>query len=73
MNGNPMKTFTLRIDCGNAAFEENAGAELASLLIGVAHTIHDMIRADAEGVYSGGIRDSNGNTVGKWSCEEAKL
>jgi hypothetical protein len=29
-----------------------------------------MIRQDATGVYSGNLRDSNGNTVGLWACGE---
>jgi hypothetical protein len=64
--------FKLKIDCNNAAFEEDAGAELGYILDRLGNTLNGMIRADAKGIYSGGVMDSNGNTVGKWECAADK-
>ena len=53
-------TFTLDIDCDNDAFganDANRALELGALL----RTTADRLTA---GIYSGSIRDSNGNRVG---------
>jgi hypothetical protein len=59
--------FTLTIETGNAAFEENLDAEIARILVKLAD------RSINEG-YSlpcdwGFVRDINGNTVGHWKLD----
>jgi hypothetical protein len=52
---------TIKIDCGNAAFEGDPGLEIARILEDLAHKI------GLGGVAPGGklpLRDINGNTVG---------
>jgi len=54
--------FRMIVDTRNAAFEGQAGAEVARLLREAA--------ADVEAGYAGApLRDLNGNTVGRWSLE----
>lgn len=61
--------FKLTINCGNAAFEDDPGAEIARILSDLAK------RAGRGGVgvrgekLEGIIRDANGNRVGEWSCD----
>ena len=58
-------TFRLRIDLGNAAFDDNPVPELARILREVAA---EVARADADSLrqYSK-IFDVNGNTVGRYA------
>lgn len=60
--------LSVNLLCDNAAFEDDCGAEIARILRKLAGDVEGMVRYDAKGVYSGGLRDSNGNTVGKWEC-----
>jgi hypothetical protein len=60
--------FKLKMLCDNAAFEDDAGTEIGHILRRLATDVDGMIRQDAKGTYSGGLRDTNGNTVGKWEC-----
>jgi hypothetical protein len=54
--------LTIRIEMGNAAFED--AGELGRIL----HELADKVAAGA--VHDEGkIRDANGNTVGEWSVE----
>ncbi len=59
-------TFTLTIDCGNAAFyddetgEPRPGPELARLLHVIAETVEDW----TDPSFHESIHDSNGNDVG---------
>jgi hypothetical protein len=53
-----MATFNLTIDMDNAAFEDD-GSELRDIL-------SDVRRALFDHRSSGTVKDSNGNTVGRW-------
>lgn len=53
--------FELKIDTSNAAFEADAGAEIARILREVADLIVDTGNWDAT------IQDVNGNTVGRFA------
>ena len=59
------RTFTISIDCDNAAFDGNPSMEIARQLRLLANQLHDTDvlygREDR-----GGIRDTNGNAVGTW-------
>lgn len=60
--------FKLEFKTDNAAFHEDEYAmaeEVSSILKGVAEKI-----AAADGTTEGPVRDTNGNTVGKWSLTE---
>jgi len=61
--------FTLNIGTDNEAFAENPAAEVARILSDVAHYL--TAGHGGEGIRSddGGMRDINGNTVGKWSLD----
>ncbi|MCY1283629.1 hypothetical protein D9M68_822480 [compost metagenome] len=59
------RTFTLQIECGNAAFGDVAEHEVAALLRNVAKRL-------VGGEMSGKIRDTNGNSVGEYELEEAE-
>jgi hypothetical protein len=63
-----MATFTLTIDCGNAAFDDNTGTEIARILRSVARVIEATIheRTDED---SSPLHDVNGNRVGRWSYD----
>ena len=53
-----IKSVSLKIECGNAAFEDDAGAEVARMLRAIAARLeHDLVIEN--------ILDRNGNTVGK--------
>ncbi len=61
-----MPKFTVSVDTGSAAFADNLGAELGTMLRRLADEVDDGHR----NTYAGGpLRDSNGNKVGKWSLE----
>lgn len=52
--------FVLEFNMDNAAFEDNYLAEVAYVMRGV------MSQCASETQTDGIIRDSNGNTIGKW-------
>jgi len=55
--------FTLTIDCDNEAFGERLG-EVSSILYSA------YVKVGHDGIESDSLRDSNGNTVGRFSFEE---
>lgn len=57
-------TFTLKIDLGNAAM--SSPEDVAGALESVAAKVRD-------GRDEGGIRDLNGNTVGRWTVSYPAL
>ena len=66
-------TFTVKIDCGNAAFTEydyptytSAAPELARIL----REIADQIEAGRQYDFFQTIRDINGNDVGRYALKE---
>jgi hypothetical protein len=60
--------FTLKISTANDAFD-NEGAELARILREVAHCFDNNSPGRGNNVRTSIIRDSNGNTVGKWELK----
>ena len=54
--------FTLSFSTDNAAFSESGEGEVINIL-------HKVKRDLMAGHYSGAIMDTNGNTIGEWSCE----
>jgi hypothetical protein len=52
--------FKVEFETGNAAFEDDFMFEIESIF-------EDIVEAVSNGMEDGPIRDSNGNTVGKWS------
>lgn len=58
-----MATFTLTIDTDNAAFDGNLGEELFECLT----RVRDKV---ASGEPDGNVRDTNGNTVGKFQLTD---
>lgn len=65
-----MTTFTVEIDCDNAAFQDEDAREyeIGRILRDLAGTIEAGPRLDKE--IGGPLRDENGNTVGSWSMDE---
>lgn len=59
-------TFTLKIETGNAAFEENSGQEIARILRELASHIDERDVLPNEG---SALFDYNGNRVGRWDYE----
>ena len=58
-----MIKFKLNMNCDNAAFDENANAEIARILREIAADLE----ADTSGrLYEQHFRDSNGNRVGSF-------
>lgn len=57
--------FTLTISTDNAAFEEAQTPEVEIRLV-----LERVIRAFYDGARDGPCRDSNGNTVGRWSLTD---
>ena len=66
-NQQEINMFELKFSLDSAAFGDNRASEIARILRNLADTIEDLVRHDALGTYSGGTRDINGNTIGKWS------
>lgn len=58
--------FTLTIETKNAAFEENAGEEIARILHSAARTVDGLELSGS----SFPVMDYNGNTVGRWEWSE---
>jgi hypothetical protein len=56
------KNFRLTISTDNEAFTEDRGAELARILTWLAQRFDTGVPGG-----EGTVRDSNGNTVGKWT------
>ena len=57
-------TFTIKIDCDNAAFEDNGcGAEIARILRRVAAKVEGI--SDFDNLPSIALMDDNGNKVGR--------
>ncbi len=54
------KTFTLEMDCDNAAFEGDPAPEAVRILRAIA----DKIEAGAAD--NGRVSDVNGNAIGRW-------
>ena len=59
--------LTIQINTANAAFTDNGGAEIAKILERLTYAVPFKL---ADGVTSGTILDSNGNSVGTWSFTE---
>ena len=62
--------FTLTIETDNEAFSADPGAEIARIMQTVGHA---LINAPSRVDTCGKLRDINGNTVGKWEYEPARL
>jgi hypothetical protein len=62
-----IKTFTVKIDCGNAAFDPDPSPELARILRGIAERIE---RGDDYTMFQT-ILDANGNDVGRFAIKPA--
>jgi len=58
-----MATFKLEMDCGNAAFDDDAAGEVARILGVVAKRIEGTGLAEIE---TGLCTDTNGNMIGRW-------
>lgn len=58
--------FTLTIDTGNAAFADDPATELGRIFHHLADALPTFLPVAAAGIP---VLDSNGNTVGRWSCE----
>jgi hypothetical protein len=65
-----MRQFVMVLDCDNAAFDNDAGAEIARVLRSVADTVSGMMLVE-DIDHPRPIRDANGNHVGVWSYGEA--
>ena len=61
-----MAKFTLAIECDNAAFDDEPGAEIARILKRVANNMRDT---SLRGNDSCSLHDYNGNKVGHWHYE----
>lgn len=57
--------FKLDIDCDNAAFDDDFYGELQRILLDVRGDIRYLVGRPGR-MEDGNIRDSNGNTIGKW-------
>ena len=55
------RAFTLRVEMNNAAFEDQPVTELTRILYEVGVSLET-------GRLKGNVRDSNGNTVGRFAC-----
>lgn len=58
--------FSLEINCGNAAFDD-APSEVARILREAAKLLDFGDFKPGDG---GGLRDANGNTVGRWRIDQ---
>jgi hypothetical protein len=58
--------FRVEIETSNAAFANQPGEELASILTEVAEKLRDGLGYAPDATFSGLVRDSNGNNVGMW-------
>lgn len=63
-----MATFTLSMDCNNAAFEGETLMEIARILRAAARTLEDYPRPDER---IGVCQDINGNVVGRYKFDPA--
>jgi hypothetical protein len=62
-----MATFTLTIDCDDAAFEAVRNAEIARILSDLSGFIGRKVCFLTDHNEVGSLRDINGNRVGSWS------
>lgn len=60
-----MKTFSLKIDMENAAFEEHPSQEVRRILL----KLVDHLVTYGDGSTEGHLYDVNGNRVGSWQLE----
>lgn len=58
--------FRIEIETGNAAFADQPGEELASILTEVAERMRDGLGYAPDASFDGRVLDSNGNHVGTW-------
>jgi len=64
------RSFEIKMDCDNSAFDDDPVAEIRRALLAV---ISQLDQADRHRVkaavfrYAGYVRDTNGNAVGHWS------
>jgi hypothetical protein len=66
-----MATFTLTIDCDNAAFEADPNAEVARILGDLSGFIGRKVCFLTDHPEIGSLRDVNGNGVGSWQYQPA--
>lgn len=62
-----MTTFTVKFDCGNAAFDDNLDGEIVRILLSIAARIEG---AGLSG-FCETIRDVNGNDIGRFALKNA--
>lgn len=58
-----MNSFSLQMDTGNAAFDDEPASEIARILRDVAD------RLEQQGAGDGNLIDHNGNTVGRFTSK----
>lgn len=63
----PLPMFKLEIETGNAAFDDDAGPELARILRELADRLSPGLPSGEGGAP---LRDINGNKVGAWSLSQ---
>lgn len=56
----------LRIECGNAAFSDHPGEEIARIMRALADKMQSAQPGDE---LSGVVRDINGNFAGEWTLD----
>jgi len=61
--------FQVRLNCGNAAFEDCPGEEVARILGEVAHHVYNSGDGESKGL----CRDVNGNIVGEWHLNKGEF
>jgi hypothetical protein len=66
-----MATFTLTIECDNAAFDANRNAEIARILGDLSDFIERKVCFLTDLGEYGSLRDVNGNRVGSWRYQPA--
>lgn len=60
-------SFKLEFETGNSAFADDPeNEEVARILRGVADRVYEGRRDTWSSALAGIVRDSNGNTVGRW-------
>lgn len=62
--------LTIRLDMGNAAFE-NSADEVAAILGDLSRTL--VAKGSVEVGDNGALKDVNGNTVGEWKVEDGSV
>lgn len=64
-----MSSFKLEFECDNDAFQDNCGIEIGCILQGLAKKATAR-GADITHNFEGVLRDTSGNTVGKFSYQD---